>query len=174
MDPLYLTRNNLLWLFCLKIMFSVKFCFLVAECSPIYVKSLHLLNLKKQQSKWWKIMYKLSRSSSRPLFDSSKILPFDKTYLYKIGISMFKLYDNFIQGVCNDMFTRNILYLNYSTWNKDSFHILKVKTNLCEHSIRYQGAIIHNHFIKNIEFNCSIITYECRLKAYLLSNDLSF
>ena len=120
-------------------------------------------------------MYKPSRSSSKPLFDSLKILPLDKIYLYKIGIFMYKLDNNLLPNVCNDMFTRNSRYHNYSTRIKDSFHIPKVKTNLYKHSIRYQGAIIGNYFIKNIESNCSIITYKCRLKEFLLStNDFSF
>ena len=80
---------------------------------------------------------------------------------------MFKLNNNLLPEICIDMFTKNSNIHNYSTRTRNCFHIPKIKTNLCKNSIRFQGAIVGNLFMKNINSNCTIPTYKYRVKNFL-------
>ena len=139
-------------------------------CIEVWGKASNIVlsKLIKLQKKAIRIIsFKPSRDPTEPLFNSLEILPLNKIYLYKVGIYMFKLNNNLLPEICIDMFTKNSNIHNYSTRTRNCFHIPKIKTNLCKNSIRFQGAIVGNLFMKNINSNCTIPTYKYRVKNFL-------
>ena len=74
----------------------------------------------------------------------------------------------FHKGDCQS----NQLVHDHITRQHQRLHLPFFRTNFCQRSFRYKGAIIWNHISTNISINFSIYTIKKHLKFYILHNSL--
>ena len=74
-----------------------------------------------------------------PIFKNLKILKFNCIYLFQFGKLMFQFKNGLLPRTFDSEFALNSQVHNNDTRSSKLFHILKIRTNICKFSLRYQG-----------------------------------
>ena len=102
-----------------------------------------------------------------PLFKSLEILPIDKIFIDRIGITMFKVTYELVPKSIHQLFSRNKDIHSHDTRKKD---LLRASTGKKTLLFLVPGYAI----VCNININVSLSRFKYLLKIYLLHNTLNF
>ena len=100
-----------------------------------------------------------------PIFIDLAILPFNKIFIDRIGITMFKVEYALLPKSVTQMFTKNKDIHSHNTRNKN---LLRMSTGTKNSS--YHSARIWNTIASKISINVSLSQFKATLKIYLLHN----
>ena len=126
----------------------------------------HVNSLSLLQKKIIRIMtFSPYLAHTAPIFIDLAILPFNKIFIDRIGITMFKVeYELFPKSV-TQMFTKNKDIHSHNTRNRN---LLRMSTGTKNFS--YHSARIWNTIASKISINVSLSQFKATLKKYLLHN----
>ena len=115
-------------------------------------------------------------SHSQPLFQELNILTLDKLHHLSVQMLMFKWYHNSLPDIF-DPFFKPVSHRHQTRLVTSTTVLLQrpndLSSELGMRSIRYRGALCHNHFSSKVNYNVSIQTYKLHLKRYLLDSDIN-
>ena len=104
-----------------------------------------------------------------PLFKSLEILPMDKIFIDRMGITMFKVTYELIPKSIHQLFSKNKDIHSHNTRNKNLLRVSSGTKNFTFLSSRIWNAIVCN-----ININVTLPHFKYILKIYLLHNTLNF
>ena len=162
----YLNKNSLKSLYHAYIYPYLTYCVEVWGCaSKCHLNSLFLL-----QKKILRIMtFSPYLAHTDPLFKNLEILPIDKIFIDRIGITMFKVTYELVPKSIHQLFSRNKDIHSHDTRNKD---LLRASTGT--KNFTFLSSRIWNAIVCNININVSLSRFKYILKIYLLHNTLKF
>jgi hypothetical protein len=111
-------------------------------------------------------------SHTAPLFHKHDILPLHKIYIYHVTLFMFNFDKEKLPDIFNELFIRNKDVHTYSTRQSEQLHVPKANLSTYQRCIKYVGVIIWNFIMRQLNTDCSLVTYKYKLKHYLLCNDM--
>ena len=128
----------------------------------------YLNTLVKLQKKAVRIITKSPfLAHTQPLFEQLRILNLEKIHVYKIGIVMFKVYDNSTPSIFSDLFKYNHTVHNYGTRQSYKFHVPIAPKDYLQRTIAVKGVRIWNTLYDLVPHDCSLITFKYHLRKYL-------
>ena len=162
----YLNKNSLKSLYHAYIYPYLTYCVEVWGCaSKCHLNSLFLL-----QKKILRIMtFSPYLAHTDHLFKNLEILPIDKIFIDRIGITMFKVTYELVPKSIHQLFSRNKDIHSHDTRNKD---LLRASTGT--KNFTFLSSRIWNAIVCNININVSLSRFKYILKIYLLHNTLKF
>ena len=104
-----------------------------------------------------------------PIYKDLAILPFDKIFIDRIGITMFKVEYELLPKSVIQMFSKNRDVHSHDTRKKN---LLRVTTGT--KNFTYLSARIWNAIVSKININISLSQFKYKLKIYLLHNTLVY
>ena len=104
-----------------------------------------------------------------PIYKDLAILPFDKIFIDRIGITMFKVEYELLPKSVIQMFSKNRDVHSHDTRKKN---LLRVTTGT--KNFTYLSARIWNAIVSKININLSLSQFKYKLKIYLLHNTLVY
>jgi hypothetical protein len=113
-----------------------------------------------------------SLEHTEPLFLKTKIIKFNHLHKYLMAQFMFNFHHGCTPDLFNNFFTYNRAVHNYNTRQRHCFHIPKVKTNLGKRCLRYEGPVVWNDVMKEIDVNCTLNTFKVKLKCFFFEQFL--
>ena len=109
----------------------------------------HTMKLFIVQKKVIRIIYGIKRrESTETAFTDLKIMKFPDINMFLIGRFMFRLRRGEVPDMFSDFFIRNAEIHDYSTRQRQHFHVPSERSNLGKFSIRYRGTIVWNLILK--------------------------
>ena len=88
--------------------------------------------------------------------------------MFKIGLTMFKVFHKKVPSVFSGLFTYNYSIHSYQTRQSDNLHVPKARTLYLQRCISRKGVRIWNALSNRVDYDCSILCYKHRLKKYLI------
>jgi len=111
-------------------------------------------------------------SHTGPMFERLKLLNINKLYVYSVSLFMFKFWSGSCPKSLNFMFTRNTHH-GYTTRQLYNYYLPFYRLHKCQTNLRYKGVRIWNHVTGVIDVCCSFHCFKRKIKAYLLSTELT-
>ena len=102
------------------------------------------------------------------IFRELHLLKFEDIRKLQISQLMFQVKNNTCPMHIQRMFLLNNQIHNYNTRLSKYFHFPRVRTKLCQFSIRYQGPVTFNSLSIDIKDNCSYSSFTKKLKSHLI------
>ena len=114
------------------------------------------------------------RDHTDPLFREYGLLKFSEINTFLTGRFMFKVFNQNIIDIFQELFERNSDIHSYATRQASDYHLPLVNTNLGKRGIRYHGVNIWNTFMqKGIITDCSEAVFKNVIKKALMENSFS-
>ena len=143
----------------------------------LYCNVIWAANYPSNLDKLSKIQKKLVRIISNsefnahtyPIFVNLKILRFDQINRYASALFIFKILNNFMLLILQNFFQFTSDIHRYSTRQSSNLYVPRSRTNLCNFSIKYHGALVWNSIPQNIRCSPSLYVFKSKLKTYLIS-----
>ena len=111
---------------------------------------------------------------TQPLFEELKILDLKKIHVYKIGIIMFKVFDNSTPEIFSALFQYNHAIHNYGTRQSHKLHVPIARTDYMQRIITVKGVRIWNTLYDLVPHACLLLSFKYHLRKFLLGiNDVS-
>ena len=107
-----------------------------------------------------------------PIFYSLKILSFTDMFLFQTCIFMYLCYNRQLPESLLKYFQLNRNIHSYGTRNASNFHLPKVRTQLYQKSLFYQGPIAWNSLPPTIQKSNSVNILKSSFRKYLLEKYL--
>ena len=132
--------------------------------------SIHLENAMVLQKKLIRIISGVKpRTHTLPLFEHLKILTIKEVFYYTVGMFMYKFVRKKLPVIFDELFIRVVDRHSRDTRISSFLQTPQCKTERRQHTIVYYGPRIWNIILREIDINCSIGTFKCRLRSLLLS-----
>ena len=120
------------------------------------------------QKRMIRIVYKTSYDAhTYPIFNELEILPFNKIYLFHLGLFMYQFHNCMLPSNFDEYFTCVNQVHNYNTRQSNLYFLPFCRTNLRKFAIIYQGPKFFNSLPKNIYDASSVSGFRKKLKEYL-------
>ena len=132
------------------------------------------------QQKVIRVIYGIKRrGSTETAFTDLRIMKFPDINMFLIGRLMFRLRRGGGGGGVPDMFSdfsiRNAEILDYSTRQRQHFHVPSERSNLRKSNIRYRGAIVWNLIMRlDINPDTSEAVFVKTIKKSITNGSLCF
>ena len=108
-------------------------------------------------------------ASSKPLFQTLKILPiYDMISLQNV-LFMFKCHNDLLPPMFQNYFKQNCNFHSYGTRNSTNYHIPLFRTSISQHSIFYNGPVQWNDLPESLKSSKSYNYVKQNYKLLLLS-----
>ena len=108
-------------------------------------------------------------SNAASLFKKNKLLTLDQIYLFKIGVNMFKIFNNLAPTAIQKMCCKADLMHNYQTrLCQSGFIVPKFKYSTSAKYLRVKGPVIWNSLPKVIKEAKTVIAFKKAYKNHLL------
>ena len=104
-----------------------------------------------------------------PIFVNLRFLRFDHINRYATALFIFKTINNIMPLILHNLFQFTSDIHSYSTRQSSNLYIPRSRTNLCNFSIKYHGALVWNNIPYNIRCSPSLHIFKSKLKPYLIS-----
>jgi hypothetical protein len=131
----------------------------------------HIMILQKRVVRI--ISYSSFRAHTDPLFVSLNLLNMTNLYVYSLSIFMYKVINGKLPNHISKSFHRNHHFHHHSTRHSHLFHVPLYRSSKLQRSARYKAVYHWNRIEKNIVCNCSLSTFKCNVRKFLISNLLS-
>ena len=132
----------------------------------------HLDVLIKLQKRAIRIVTSSPRlEHTEPLFRELKTLQLEKLYVFKVGLTMFKVWHCLIPESFTSLFVCNNAIHSYNTRQSLLFHVPKARTDYMKRAISNRGVHIWNYLCSKLSTDCSYLSFKQSIKRFLLIND---
>ena len=126
------------------------------------------------QKRMIRIVYKTSYDAhTYPIFNELEILPFNKIYLFHLGLFMYQFHNCMLPSNFDEYFTCVNQVHNYNTRQSNLYFLPFCRTNLRKFAIIYQGPKFFNSLPKNI-YDASSVSGKNLKNIYLNFNFVLF
>ena len=133
----------------------------------------HLDQLYKIQKKVIRLIsFTNNDISSATTFKKLEILPLNKLVYNRIGIMMYKYFNNILPPAINDLYVSNTDVHEYSTRQKHLLYINKSNINVYTKSFGITSVRVWNALQSKIDVNVPISKFKKSFKNYLQGNAL--
>ena len=105
-----------------------------------------------------------------PIFKDLNFLKFSHINKYMTGIFMFKIINNIMPPIFQNIFTHVFNIHNYSTRQSTKLYIPRYRITRCKFAIKYHGSILWNEIPPNIQMVQSLSMFKRKLKYYLIES----
>ena len=123
------------------------------------------------QKKAVRIISNLSwKSHTDPLFFENKILKIHDLYRHNLGQFMYKLNNNLLPSVFNDIFCKNMSIHRYPTRQSNEFHLPLTRTIFTKSVFTFTGPKLWNNLNSATKDAPSLYSFKKRLKTFLLAS----
>ena len=137
--------------------------------------STHTQPLIKLQNKIVKIIsYPNHPSDKNTLCTHTGVLPFNILVKYRIGLFMYKLFNDDVPLPLRQLYQSNKDIHSHFTRQSHHFHSMKGNSEFIYRTFVFQSVFIWNKIIQNLNINISFCRFKQSLKVFLLSKDISF
>ena len=113
-------------------------------------------------------------TQSAPIFDRLKVLQIQKLYIYNVLLFMYKYHNNYLPSIFVRFFVRNNEIHCYNTRQQAHLHIHKQRSVRSIKNMKNAAVPVYNYFLARLNFDETPSMFKRQVKAYLLSNDVSF
>jgi hypothetical protein len=103
------------------------------------------------------------KSHSAPLFSDLKILHVYKIYQYHVSLLMIKIYKKLCPNILINLFV-NMSFNSYDTRQNVKYRLPLYNLIICQKGFKYQGALLWNYIVGNIDIRYSVITIKKHIK----------
>ena len=110
------------------------------------------------------------KAHTDPIFRKLNILNLSKIHIYNLALFMFNYHHKYLPTIFHDFFIYNHEVHCHQTRQSTLIHAgSMVKSN----SIRNSLTKVYNFFKKQLEMNCTFVTFKKHLKIFLIGHDIT-
>ena len=129
----------------------------------------HINSIHKLLKKTVRIISKSkARDHTKPIFKKLELLDVNKIHMFKVSLTMFKVFHKCVPSIFAGLFTYNHSVHAHQTRQSTKLHVPISRTRYMQRAISVKGVKIWNALSNHIDYNCSILCYKYRLKKYLI------